>query len=399
MADANQAVPPVIVQNNALRIPTNITLPKFSGAPNEDIVKFSRQLASSLEIGNIPAEMQHHYLHLNLSGGALAFYQQLPEEIQENFERALERLYQRYNPANHTQLYKIQFHARKFQQGTEQPADFLTELQRLALYAFPDIEANPEQHVQQENRNVERTRRVRDAFIKGLPQKHQRKLLQEPETTTVQDLCEKYTQRLMLENLLPENDVVTAFNQVAPPALSESERDTSEILQKLEEMKKQIDEMDKATKSSTSDQQGRSKNHNFQKQNFPNKWNQQNLNQNFVNRNQNRAPAPALFCQPRFANQGQFYRNRPVCKGCNKTGHSISKCWHINPHLRPQFLPYNTINNQNQQNKQASFNTVEYIPNNVENFSEYFVAPGCNQQPQMMSSHGALSNQTYQKNY
>ena len=67
----------------------------------------------------------------------------------------------------------------------------------------------------------------------------------------------------MLENLLPENDVVTAFNQVAPPALSESERDTSEILQKLEEMKKQIDEMDKATKSSTSDQQGRSKNHNF----------------------------------------------------------------------------------------------------------------------------------------
>ena len=27
MADANQAVPPVIVQNNALRIPTNITLP------------------------------------------------------------------------------------------------------------------------------------------------------------------------------------------------------------------------------------------------------------------------------------------------------------------------------------------------------------------------------------
>ena len=249
MADANQAVPPVNFQNNALRIPTNITLPKFSGAPNEDIIKFSRQLASSLEIGNIPAEMQHHYLHLNLSGGALAFYQQLPEEIQENFERALERLYRRNNPANHTQLYKIQFHARKFQQGTEQPADFLTELRRLALYVFPDIEANPEQHVQQENRNVERTRRVRDAFIKGLPQKHQRKLLQEPETTPVQHLCEKYTQRLMLENLLPENDVVTAFNQVAPPALSESERDSSEILQKLEEMKKQIDEMDKAKKA------------------------------------------------------------------------------------------------------------------------------------------------------
>ena len=74
MADANQAVPPVIVQNHALRIPTNITLPNFSGAPNEeDIVKFSKRLASSLEIGNIPAEMQHHYLHLNLSGGGLAF--------------------------------------------------------------------------------------------------------------------------------------------------------------------------------------------------------------------------------------------------------------------------------------------------------------------------------------
>ena len=31
MEDANQAVPPVIVQSNALRMPTNITLPKFSG--------------------------------------------------------------------------------------------------------------------------------------------------------------------------------------------------------------------------------------------------------------------------------------------------------------------------------------------------------------------------------
>ena len=79
---------------------------------------------------------------------------------------------------------------------------------------------------------------MKDAFIKSLPKKNQLKLLQERETTTFQDLFEKYTQQLMLENLLPENDVVAAFNHVAPPSLSESDRDTSEILQEWEETKK-----------------------------------------------------------------------------------------------------------------------------------------------------------------
>ena len=102
--------------------------------------------------------------------------------------------------------------------------------------------------------------------------------------------------------------------------------------------------MEKATKNSTSDLHGGRKTPNCQKQYYPNKQNQQNVNQNFVNGNHNRAPAPALFGQPRFANQGQFYRKRPVRKIFKPTGHSISTCLHLKPHLRPQILSYNTLN-------------------------------------------------------
>ena len=66
---------------------------------------------------------------------------------------------------------------------------------------IPGIKASPEHHVQQANRNVERTKLVRYAFIKGVPQKHQCELLQEQETTTGEDLSEKNTPQLMPENL------------------------------------------------------------------------------------------------------------------------------------------------------------------------------------------------------
>ena len=70
MEDAIHAVPEVITKNNALKIKTVIIFPKFSGAPNEDMVMFSMQSTSFLEIGNTPAELQFYYISIT---GALVF--------------------------------------------------------------------------------------------------------------------------------------------------------------------------------------------------------------------------------------------------------------------------------------------------------------------------------------
>ena len=75
----------------------------------------------------------------------------------------------------------------------ESDQDFLTELQRLALAAYPDNQHRPAEGgrpaVAAEDRANERTRRVREYFINGMPIKLRRFLLTQPEDTPVQDMC------------------------------------------------------------------------------------------------------------------------------------------------------------------------------------------------------------------
>ena len=100
----------------------------------------------------------------------------------------------------------------------ESPQYFLTELQRLALEAYPDIQARAAAGggpaVNVENRAQERTRRVREAFINGMPIKMKRFLITQPEDMTIEELCTKVSRRLIVDRFYPEDDD-TAFNEIS----------------------------------------------------------------------------------------------------------------------------------------------------------------------------------------
>ena len=97
----------------------------------------------------------------------------------------------------------------------ENPQDFLTELPRLALEAYPDFQARAaaggRPAVNAENRAQERTRRVREAFINAMPIKTKRFLKAQPEDMASEELCTKVSSRLILDRLEDDDTANYSF--------------------------------------------------------------------------------------------------------------------------------------------------------------------------------------------
>ena len=106
-------------------------------------------------------------------------------------------------------MFKPKFQERKFDLSRENPEDYLKDLTRLANLAF----ANPTGG----DRSQERTRRIRDAFISGIPSQLRIKLLMELDTKTVQELCTFVSKRLALKSVLPDVQPLKHFLLMRQP--------------------------------------------------------------------------------------------------------------------------------------------------------------------------------------
>ena len=104
-------------------------------------------------------------------------------------------------------MYKLKFQERKFNQSKETPEDFLIDLTRLSNVAFANSGGN--------DYSAERTRRNRDAFTTAIPTHISIKLLMQPDTTTVTDLCSSVSKSLVLKSILPDEEAsTTGFNAI-----------------------------------------------------------------------------------------------------------------------------------------------------------------------------------------
>ena len=148
-----------------------------------------------------------------MTGGAQAwkfqqFFLEIPTADRNTFDKAIQALKNRYLSANRIELFKQKFQEQKFNLSRATPEDYLTDLTRLANLAFPNPTGGDELQ--------ERTRRIRDAFISGMPSQIRLKLLMEPDTKTVQELCTFVSKRLALKGILPDEEAIsTAFNALS----------------------------------------------------------------------------------------------------------------------------------------------------------------------------------------
>ena len=193
-----------------------VNIPPFKGTENKNFEDFERQLVSSSGVAGIQDADRHLYLHLHFKGGALAFYDQLPQNTRQVYDAAIASLRQRYVNPQRAELKRIVFNQRKYKPSSETVHDFLTDLQRIPRQSFSDVEAqqaaNGRPAVAAENRQLKRTRRVREALINGLRNKMKRLLLNQSDTMLV-ELCEKVARRHVFEQLFPEDNDETAFHE------------------------------------------------------------------------------------------------------------------------------------------------------------------------------------------
>ena len=128
----------------------SVILSPFEGKDTDDFRTFKEQITSSVALANVPEASKLEYLKLHLSGGALAYYLELPNTSRNTFDNAIGSLETRYLSPNRIELFKLKYQERKFNQSRESAEDYLTDITRLANIAFPDATGV--------NRSAERTR-------------------------------------------------------------------------------------------------------------------------------------------------------------------------------------------------------------------------------------------------
>ena len=188
-----------------------------------------------------------------------------------------------------------------------------------------------------ENRANERTRRVREAFIDGPPNKLKRYLLTQPHNIPVGELCEKLSRRNVLDKLYPENDPDTAFNEVSSTqmnsvatALNSLNKAQTTLQPQVNNMTNQIAALAQGPphhwypypwqteQPSHGNNRGwYGNNRSYRGNNRGYQGNNRGWRGNRGNRGNYRGPTP---------NEDMTYSNQRHCRNCNSFGHTAQQC-------------------------------------------------------------------------
>ena len=320
----------------------HIQLKPFGGTPKENWNQFESLFRASLAVARIPTadSQQCRYLHLHLWGTALSFYLGLTQAQQDDLEQSLRCLRNRYAGADKRRNFEFELNNRKFDPAKEDADDFLTDLQRLAELSIVDVPAST--GVAAIDRSDERTRKVREQFIQGMPFKYKKALLKEDEDSNVTDLCKIIKRRLRADKLQPEVEPLTAFNEIEI-----SQNSTSDLMNAIAQIEAKQDQLQQQFVQQN--QQNYDSQNYDQSQHF---WNPQNNyprqtrgNSNYNTRGAYRGRG---YTRGGIQNQSRNRSQTPgriICRQCGKAGHMQKDCWHRQPPNRGANLPFRQSKN------------------------------------------------------
>ena len=81
-----------------------VNLQLFKGTEKENLSEFIRQLESCIVIVGIADADRHRYLHLNLRGSALTFFDKLDADVRNAYDDVVAALRERYQNNQRIQL-------------------------------------------------------------------------------------------------------------------------------------------------------------------------------------------------------------------------------------------------------------------------------------------------------
>ena len=201
-----------------------LTLNSFAVSEKENLREFELLLRSILAVAALPANQQANFLQLHLRNAALRFFQTLPLAARQKMELSITALQDRFCNPQLQELHVLKLENMKFDSKTDTPENFLVRLQTEATKAYPDpdppavapIDAHAADAVVERTRFDQETARraemirsaqealsaqIRGQFIKNMPGWLGAKLLEQPENTSVEDLCVFARKQLSIHNL------------------------------------------------------------------------------------------------------------------------------------------------------------------------------------------------------
>ena len=340
-----------------------VTIQKFGGTSSENWTDFESLFRSLVEVANIDAAQRVGYLKLQLKDSALQFFHTLDNATRGDLELTLTALKNHFCNPNLKEIHHINLENLKFNLKTESPEEFLVKLQNLALKAYPtpvdlpvapvdNTVANDQDRFDRETREntnrrnfaqMERERHIIRLFKKAMPNFIRLKLLEEPETATIQELCTKARQKLILRELCPVDDWSRdGFNEMSN---DHSEKLLSVLTKMSENQNALEDKMNALTEKVTTVQNGQNDN-----QNHYNNYKNNRGRGNYRGRNNNNR-----------GNRGGYYQNN---QGNGRYGNNYNRGnnrgrgnWRGNN--RGNYSNNNFSGNNYQNNDQNDETTVE----------------------------------------
>ena len=246
----------------------NITLRSFAGTENESFREFERLLRSIIGVAAIANNQRANFLQLHLKDAALRYFQTLPDATRADFELSLTSLRNHFNNPQLVELHIIKLENIRFDPKTDTPENFLVTLQNMAQKAYPDptpeivppadpaLDAGDERDriAAAEARNEEalrfaqqeRNHQIKRFFKKCMPSWLRAKLLEQPDGTTVDDLCLLARRQLTIHNLCKIDDFgENAFSEVSATVSDNLVNALTKINQTQENMESRINELSK----------------------------------------------------------------------------------------------------------------------------------------------------------
>ena len=233
----------------------------FSGSETDNFNEFEQLITGAIGVAAIAAAQQANFLQLHLKGDALRYFLTLPEATRLVFADNITALRNRFTQDDLREIRIIKLENQKFNPKTDTVKNFLVKLRTEAnkAYPAPEIVVAPAGAGDPEARRFERETAARDSalqmsenrkneqikrfFIKSMPNWLKPKLLERPETDTIDQLCTLASQQIAIREMCNREEYFDdGFNEITESntdkmlkAITVISNNQKELEQKLEQ--------------------------------------------------------------------------------------------------------------------------------------------------------------------
>ena len=238
-----------------------INITPFSGSETDNFNEFEQLITGAIGVAAIANAQQANFLQLHLKGDALRYFLTLPEATRLVVEDSITALRNRFTQDDLREIRIIKLENQKFNPKTDTVKNFLVKLRTEAnkAYPAPEIVVAAAGGGDAEARRFERETAARDSalqmsenrkneqikrfFIKSMPNWLKPKLLERPDTDTIDQLCTLASQQIAIREMCNREEYFDdGFNEITETntdkmlkAIATLSNNQKELEQKLEQ--------------------------------------------------------------------------------------------------------------------------------------------------------------------